>query len=430
MPARSSSSSSPGEDELLLPRPPGVLRRFWARHPLLADVLIAAVCLLFSLTPVANVRAPSQPGWAVTATPPEIVLSGLMTASVIATCVLLLVRRRWPFASFAGSVVVALAFLLAANPVGGPLLLVTTYSVAVYRSAKAAWIGLGAAVGIIAITAFGLTATGTIVFPIAINAVIVEGVIGLIGALVGVNVGNRMRYVEAIIDRSRQLLVERDQQARLAAAAERTRIAREMHDIVSHNLTVIVALSEGANATSDRERSRAAVAQVSATARGALAEMRAMLGVLRDPHASDAAPLAPQAASEPLDAVSAAQRAGFPVAFTTSGAPDDVPAPVRFAVSRVVQESLTNAMRHAPHASLIDVRLHYGGDAVTVVVDNDAVADDRPAGGGYGLPGLSERVEHLGGEIAAGPGAPRHWRVRARLPVGDVPADPPSGGSL
>ena len=134
----------------------------------------------------------------------------------------------------------------------------------------------------------------------------------LLGALVGINVGNRRRYLSALIDRSRQLLVERDQQAELAAASERARIAREMHDIVSHSLTVIVALAEGANATADPARSREASRAVAATAREALSEMRMMLGVLRAADAASDAPLGPLLDASLHDVIEAARRGRLP----------------------------------------------------------------------------------------------------------------------
>ena len=145
--------------------------------------------------------------------------------------------------------------------------------------------GTSYAIALAALSAFAglLTVTGVIDLQIALNSVVSALVLGLIGTLIGVNVGGRKRYIAAVIDRSRQLLVERDQQAQLAAAAERARIAREMHDIVSHSLTVIVALSEGAAATADPEQARAASTASATTARAALAEMRSMLGVLRRP---------------------------------------------------------------------------------------------------------------------------------------------------
>jgi signal transduction histidine kinase len=120
------------------------------------------------------------------------------------------------------------------------------------------------------------------------------------------------------------------------------------------------------------------------------------------------------------DVVEAAQLAGFPVRLPIEGRMDSVPADVRFAVTRIVQESLTNAMRHAPTASHMDVRIVVGDD-VDVEIVNDGVRDrpDSASGprGGYGLPGLRERAAHVGGELTAGPGEGGRWIVRASLPV-------------
>ncbi|WP_448388193.1 sensor histidine kinase [Microbacterium aurum] len=209
--------------------------------------------------------------------------------------------------------------------------MVALYAVPVYRGTRVAWIcWAGAGAALIALASAGVLLGGASPADLS-NIVITSLGSSLIGVLVGINVGNRKRYVEAIIDRSRQLLVERDQQAQLAAGAERARIAREMHDIVSHSLTVVVALAERATATDDPQRARRATAQISDTARDALREMRAMLGVLRD-----GAPDAPLAAvdDDPVAApVAAARRAGFPVTVQLAGAYPE-PAAVRRAVTR------------------------------------------------------------------------------------------------
>lgn len=409
-----SRSASVREDEALrLPRPPGMLRRFWSRHPVFADVLIALVCLLLSLVP-AGVITRDLP------MPLAIGIAVLVPASVVAVCATLLWRRRRPFVPFVATFVLEAGFLFALQPIGSPLLLVTCYSLAVYRSSRAAWTGFGIALASLA--AFGglLTLTGVITFQIAANAVIMSLVLGLIGTLIGVNVGGRKRYLAAVIDRSRQLLVERDQQAQLAAADERARIAREMHDIVSHSLTVIVALSEGAAATPDREQARAAASASAETARSALSEMRAMLGVLR---ADDSPlPLEPLAPTPPHETVAHAQRAGFPVTLSVSGGTALSPA-VSHAIGRIVQEGVTNAMRHAPTASSISVRLLYSIETVTVEIVNDGV---RGAVGtsGFGLRGLAERAAHAGGTLVSEPLEGSRWRLRAELPT--TPPDPAS----
>lgn len=407
-----SRSTSVREDEALrLPRTPGVLRRFWARHPVFADVLIALVCLLLSLVP-AGVITNDLP------TPLAIGVAILVPASVVAACATLLWRRRRPLLPFVASFALEAGFLFALQPIGSPLLLVTCYSLAVYRSSRVAWIGFG--IGLASLAAFGglLTLTGVITFQIAANAVIMSLVLGLIGTLIGVNVGGRKRYLDAVIDRSRQLLVERDQQAQLAAAGERARIAREMHDIVSHSLTVIVALSEGAAATSDPDQARAAATASAETARSALTEMRAMLGVLR---ADDSPlPLAPLAPTPPQETVAHAQRAGYPVTLSVSGGADLSPA-VAHAVGRIVQEGVTNAMRHAPGATSIAVRLVYSADTVTAEIVNDGATGPRGTSG-FGLRGLAERAAHAGGSVVSEPLEGGRWMLRAELPT--APPDP------
>lgn len=399
------------DDELRLPRVPGVIRRFWARHPLLADILVALICLALNVVPAATFRIPTETGRG--PSPAALVLVPL----TVCACVMLLRRRQWPTAVFVGAIILDVAFLLAGTGTGSMLGLVTSYSLAVYRSTRAAWMGFGIGLGALGVVAFWLGFAGVVAPSDAANSVIGTGGMLLIGTLIGVNVGNRKRYVEAIIARSRQLLVERDQQAQLAASAERSRIAREMHDIVSHSLTVIVALSEGATATRDQDRARAATAQVADTARAALLEMRAMLGVLRDDSAS--APLTPVGEDAVSAVVESARAAGYPVVFrqeSTAGTIADLPRSLRLAVARIVQEGVTNAMRHAPAARRIDVLLRIGAREVVVEVRNDGVVG-VPSTGGYGLRGLRERVDHVGGELDVGPLPPGSWRVRARLPI-------------
>lgn len=407
--SRSSQGTDPGE--LRLPRPPGVIRRFWARHPLLADTLIALVCLALSLGPMLN--RPGQP------LPVAPAVAIPLTALV--ACALLLRRRRWPMAAFIAAVAVSCTYLLAPAPAGGPLLLVTAYSLAVYRSSKTCWRALGVGVGVIALGGTVLTVTGSTSGQVALNALVSAVVMGLIGALIGVNVGGRKRYVEAIIDRSRQLLVERDQQAELAAAAERARIAREMHDIVSHSLTVIVTLAEGAQATADPERARAANAAISSAARDALAQMRTMLGVLRDTDGN--APLTPLVAPEVRAIVETARAAGTPITLTTTGT-SALSGTAAFALARVVQEAITNAMRHAPAATMVSVTLDHRTDQTRVAVDNDGVRpSDQPPG--FGLRGLAERVTHAGGTLHAGAVGADRWHLDATIPATPLDQEAP-----
>ncbi|MEV4737964.1 MULTISPECIES: sensor histidine kinase [unclassified Microbacterium] len=414
---RSRSASLREEEELRLPRPPGVLRRFWARHPVVADVLITLLCLALSLLPAAPFAETGD------ATPLRVVFAAIAPIAIIAACVTLMWRRQAPLVPFVASFGVEALLLFAPQPAGTPLMFVTCYSLAVYRSTRTAWIGFGIALAALTGVSGLLLLAGGVTFQIAINAVVTSLVLGLIGTLIGVNVGGRKRYIAAVIDRSRQLLVERDQQAQLAAAAERARIAREMHDIVSHSLTVIVALSEGAAATNDRAQAAAASTASAETARSALTEMRSMLGVLRD--AESPLPLAPMAPAEPHDTVATAQRAGFPVTLSVSGEAALPPA-VAHAVGRIVQEGVTNAMRHAPAATAIAVRVAHGADDVTVEIANDGASETKGTSG-YGLRGLAERAAHVGGRIVSAPVPGGRWMLHAVLPrsgTAPLPTDP------
>lgn len=412
---RSRSASPSEEEELRLPRPPGIIRRFWARHPVFADILIAIVCLLLSIAPATNFATyrSTSDGEMVLVDPPPLAASIIIAALVLCACVLLLRRRQWPMAAFVVAYVTAVGYVFLLEPAGGPLLLVASYSLAVYRSARTAWTGLAIGMGSLTLLSVALQLTGVITLQSALNAIFGQLTLALIGTLIGANVGGRKRYLEAVIDRSRQLLVERDQQAQLAASAERARIAREMHDIVSHSLTVIVALSEGAAATGDRERARDAAAAAAATARGALTEMRSMLGVLRD-GAGDI-PLAPMESVAPHATVTTAQNAGYPVTLTTVGEPN-LTATVDFAVGRIVQEGITNAMRHARGATRISVRIDYSTDPLVIEIENDGATG--PIGtAGFGLRGLSERAAHVNGTFSSQPWGDSGWMLRAELPA-------------
>ncbi|MEJ1089259.1 histidine kinase [Microbacterium sp. Mu-80] len=420
-PRSSSSADISADEELRLPRPPGVIRRFWARHPRIADALIALICLLLSLG--ANATFPD------TAEPMSVGEIVFLSVVIVGASVLLMWRRRRPEIVLAAAIVVELLLLAMTGSTGAPMLTVAVYSLAVYRSTRMCWIGLGTSVLLVAALACGLLPGGAITVQQAINAGLATAIPSLIGALIGINVGNRKRYLEAIIDRSRQLLVERDQQAQLAAAAERDRIAREMHDIVSHSLTVVVALSEGAAATDDRERAREASTAAAATARNALTEMRSMLGVLRD-GASDS-PLAPLQAADPAEIVTAARQAGFAASLSVRGRPPETPA-LRLAIGRIVQEAVTNAMRHAPTTRMIDVRIDYDAAPIVIEVINDG-APGSPSEGGFGLRGLAERASLLGGTLVSAPAGEGRWMLRAELPHGEPSAgegEPPSSPLL
>ncbi|HWM17262.1 MAG TPA: histidine kinase [Microbacterium sp.] len=403
--------SLPAEDDLRLPRPPGVIRRFWTRHPLLTDILIAAVALLISIpsitasTPVAA----AADGWTI----------ALAIGLALVGCASLVWRRRWPLAVFIVTMLPTVFVTIEiATAIGTPASIIALSSIATYRNVRSCWIAFGVACAALTLNGLARLALDPTTLGLTLSLVITSIVLLLVGALVGVNVGNRRRYLEALIDRSRQLVIERDQQARLAAAAERTRIAREMHDIVSHSLTVVVALAEGAAATTDPARAREADRAVAATAREALGEMRMMLGVLRSDSPADGAPLGPLLDASLHEVVDAAREAGFPVTLTVSGN-TEVSAPHRLAVLRIVQEGITNAMRYSHDASFIRARTDYSAERILIVIENDGARSEAVSeGAGWGLQGLTERAANLDGTVTAGMAAPGVWRLMAELPTG------------
>ncbi|MGN6221333.1 MAG: sensor histidine kinase [Microbacterium sp.] len=412
MAPRRSSASEPVDAELLLPRPPGVIRRFWARHPLFTDILVALIGLAIALTTAGPVgTGDADPGAAF-----HIVSIGIALAAAAS----LLLRRRWPLVPYALAVLLQLVMLAYPSAAGSPLLILSMYAVAVYGSSRLCWIAYGVGMGAIAVVGAVSVLVGAADLQAALNALLAAAVVALVGALVGINIGNRKRYLEAVIDRSRQLVVERDQQAQLAAADERARIAREMHDVVSHSLTVIVALAEGAAATPDVDRARGAMEAAAGTAREALTEMRMMLGVLRDGDAD--APLAPLAPVSPYDVVASAQRAGYPATLVVTGAAELSDA-AQYAVGRIVQEGVTNAMRHAPSATAIRVSVEHGAEATIVTVHNDR-AEPSLGAGGFGLRGIAERTAHIGGTLSAGPDGAGGWDLTASIPATAPDAEP------
>ncbi|WP_438352802.1 sensor histidine kinase [Microbacterium sp. CJ88] len=386
-----------------------MFRRFWARHPRAADILIAFWATVLSL-PAATVRSPYPD-------PPSTAQVWLAVAAVLAGGIMLVWRRRRPLTAFMVATVPIVLLPPSLSSALEVLPAFALYAIAVYRGVRACWIAFAVAAGLLSL--YGIRAI--LLEPAATGLHISSFVFGilalLIGTLLGINVGNRHRYTEALIDRSRQLLVERDRRAEHAAAAERTRIAREMHDIVSHSLTVVVALSEGAAAAPSTERSRQASLAAAETARGALEEMRAMLGVLRDTTEA-ASPLAPLEPVDPAEVVATAQRAGYPVVVEITGSTRDAPRAVRFALGRVVQEAVTNAMRHAPDARTVQVRVSAADSTVRVEVTDDGAGAAAPhGGGGFGLRGLRERIDLVGGTFSAGPIPGGGWRVQAELPL-------------
>ncbi|MFJ8827434.1 sensor histidine kinase [Streptomyces sp. NPDC102467] len=236
----------------------------------------------------------------------------------------------------------------------------------------------------------------------------------------GIALRSRQDYTNSLVERARRLEVERDQQAQLAAAAERARIAREMHDIIGHNLSVITGLADGGSYAAARnpERAGQALTAIATTSRQALTELRRLLDVLREEAPSTETELSPQPALGDVDAlIDGVRTAGLAVRLTHSGAPPaPLPPGTQLALYRILQEALTNALKHAGPKATATADLSYASDVVTLTI-TDTGRGGTPATGGRGLAGMRERTSLYSGTLEAGPQPTGGWRVTARLPV-------------
>jgi signal transduction histidine kinase len=257
--------------------------------------------------------------------------------------------------------------------------------------------------------------------------------------LAGVVVRALRSQLDWLAERAQRLERERDQQASLAAVTERARIAREMHDVVSHNIQVMVTLADAASLAqaSDPLRAAEAIHEVSSTGRQALTDMRRMLGVLRDEagpagtasggaNGSDVTPLAPQPGLGEVQAlVERVRSTGLDVSVRRVGRPFEVSDAAGLTVYRVVQEALTNALKHADEPTAVEVQLLFADPDVSVrVTDNGRAGVTLPtpvpappprSGGGHGLAGMAERATAFGGTLRAGPRPAGGWEVEALL---------------
>jgi signal transduction histidine kinase len=276
-----------------------------------------------------------------------------------------------------------------------------SYALGVYASLRRAVVGLAMTAPAMAlISRLGGTGLGLSVIPL------------LAFCLAGVLVRVR-RQAASLAARNAAL----QRQAEQAAAAERTRIARELHDIVAHHLSVVVLQAAGARASG--KAADAALEKIEISGRQALAETRRLLGVLRE--SAGQTGLAPQPGVGELAALADSVRAaGLPVNLVISGATGVLPAAVDVSVYRIVQEALTNVLKHAGPARA-DVMIGCAGEAVTIEVTDDGTrqAGDGIQAGGHGLAGMRERAAIFGGELHAGPRPGGGFAVRARLPLGD-----------
>jgi signal transduction histidine kinase len=364
--------------------------------PLLA-VLAFGLSVPPLLRPTGGCGCPAVPAWAF--------------VLLAAQCLPLAVRRRWPFASSLAIGVATIAYGVTwlpdpAMPYAG---LVGLYTVAAHGSRRT-----------------GLAAAGTAAVAIALamavdpaadyQDVLVTYLLFATAWLLGNGARQRREGIEAAEARATALERTRAAEADRAVVEERNRIARELHDVVAHHVSMMVVQAEAGPVAVGRDDARAVQAfdTISATGRQALTEMRRLLGVLR----ADAASLAPQPGAERIpELVDGVRAAGLDVSLEVTGTPGPLPPAVDLSAYRLLQEALTNALRHAGPAR-VTARVAYGPDAVEISVVDDGLgtAEAGPAAG-HGLVAMRERVGLVGGSVAAGPEPGGGWAVRARLPV-------------
>ena len=364
--------------------------------------------------------------------PPHTTPLWSMIALGVCGIVTIVGRERYPRIAFAGAMVLAVLSLAAGSGAEAMLAVLAVYTAGVRRSAMTAWLGFGVAMVCGAFGARALSVRGSVGPPILglqppriprdgvvdwANVYLIIAVVLLIAALVGINVGHRRRYIGELVDRAERIARERDQQIEIAGALERERIAREMHDVIAHSLSVMIAVSDGAHAAAGErpEEAKEAIARVAETGRRTLGEVRRLLGGVRGDHETSATYSEPQPDASQLTSLAAEfTEVGLPVRLVVSGTPLADPV-LGLNVYRIVQESLTNILRHAQGVRSATVTVTWAADEVTIVVRDVGSAAALSSRPGRGILGMRERVALYDGSIDAGPHKDGGWRVFAQL---------------
>ncbi|MFF5611122.1 sensor histidine kinase [Streptomyces cellulosae] len=245
--------------------------------------------------------------------------------------------------------------------------------------------------------------------------------------VLGDSIRTRRAYFAQLEERAARLEKEREAQAKVAVAAERARIARELHDVVAHNVSVMVVQADGAAYVLDAapDQARKALETISTTGRQALAEMRRLLGVLRTGEHQEAGEYVPQPGLQQIeDLVEQCRESGLPVDFKVEGTSRELPRGVELTAYRIVQEALTNTRKHGGPNAGASVRLVYFDDGLGLLVEDDGKGAPHELyeeggfdGQGHGLIGMRERVGMVGGTLDAGPRPGGGFRISALLPL-------------
>ena len=378
------------------------------RHPTLVDGVMAAILVFFGLTVTGAKDGHRELV--------DFVVCGSLGVP-------LLFRRRFPMAAFWAVVAVGAVQVLFTQAVSMADLAVPTalYSLAAYRSRRFSLIGLAVAMLGAGVALERWVPSDNRAHVSSFDWLFAYGVAAspmIIAWVLGDSMRYRRTYYLDLEDKARRLERERDQQAQIGAATERARIARELHDVVAHNVSVMVVQAEGASYALDTspETTRRALGTIADTGRTALAEMRRLLGVLRSE--AGIADRAPQPGVDQLeDLLEQVRAAGLVVDFTVQGVPVPLTQGIALAAYRIVQESLTNTRKHGGPRVSAQVSLHYGEDELRMLVqDNGRGAAALTDGQGNGLTGMRERVAMYGGALHAAPRPEGGYEVEAVLP--------------
>jgi signal transduction histidine kinase len=392
-------------------------------HPWILDTaLIAGVFVLFCLPDLARGGEHGDPR------DPPIAFTHLPVAGVLALQAGLLLpllwRRRAPSLAFGAIAVVFLVqWSLGAFLRADVALLIALYSLALHgRLRRLPW---------------ACAATIGLMVPVAVrvsSAVSVwEALFFLLSAAtaavaLGFAVRVRRAQLASLRERAARLEVERDQRSKLAAATERTRVAREMHDIIGHNLSVIITLADGGAYAAEvtPQRGPEALRLIGDSGRQALGELRRMLGVLREQ--TDEPELNPQPRIADLEALCARIRAAGPeVVYSSRGELDILDRGVQVMAYRIVQEALTNSLKHAGPDTLVHVGVTVEAARLCVRVEDSGRpggTSEPPHEEGHGLAGMRERAALYGGTVTAGPAPGGGWTVQAVLDLSPLPGGP------
>lgn len=391
---------------------------FIRRHPTGVDILWAVLLLGFSGVSIVAYQVGGGPE-RVAAVPIAVGLA-----------VVVALRRRVPERMLLLAILMGIAQLVfGVRPdVADFAMLVITYTVATVGERWASRLALGCSLVAAGISrlrwpddapyggwaqSLGYTVTMTVPFVLA--------------WVLGDSIRTRRAYFSQLEERAARLEREREAQSKVAVAAERARIARELHDVVAHNVSVMVVQADGAAYVMDSspDQARQALETISGTGRQALAEMRRLLGVLRTGDSEESGEYVPQPDVQQIEElVGKVRETGLAVDFKIEGTPRPLPSGVELTAYRIVQEALTNTRKHGGPDAGASVRLVYFDDGLGLLVEDDGrgaphelYEDGGADGAGQGMIGMRERVGMVGGTLDAGPRQGGGFRISALLPL-------------